>query len=326
MMAGPVPERTMDMPCGRPISGPGVMSFHCTLSQGHRGTPAEDPEPCYAVEIDRSVRAWQAWRGRQDHQGRASRGYDGTRHPGCPGAGVLRVDLATGQVTCTGCDVAGRVVPERAGAESDVPEPGHPGQDPDLAAAFSAAGRPRGAPITETHADAATSFPTWRPEKRPVSAEPDRSSSTPPPYDREAMPAPALAARSEAEVSTPDRPPAPQLRQRPGDQPLPTSRDDHPGTHHEVIEDLLARRELGLGRYGSLLQPHNGRSFLRDAYEESLDQAVYLRGLLDEVEAGREDLVEVAERVLSTSRTSGRFLAEHVVEALLESVALRWSP
>jgi hypothetical protein len=49
-----------------------------------------------------------------------------------------------------------------------------------------------------------------------------------------------------------------------------------------VAEDLEARKQLGLKRYGSLLQPNNGRDNLQDAYEEVLDLAVYLKTEIEE--------------------------------------------
>lgn len=61
--------------------------------------------------------------------------------------------------------------------------------------------------------------------------------------------------------------------------PIP---NDEPSCHDLVIEDMLERKEFGLRKYNSLLQPFNGRSFTRDAYEEVLDLAVYLRGKLEE--------------------------------------------
>jgi hypothetical protein len=48
----------------------------------------------------------------------------------------------------------------------------------------------------------------------------------------------------------------------------------------EIEADLLSRRTLGLQRYGSLLQPGNGRDPMRDAYEEVLDLVAYLRQLI----------------------------------------------
>lgn len=51
---------------------------------------------------------------------------------------------------------------------------------------------------------------------------------------------------------------------------------------HAVIADLMARKRLGIERYGVALQAFNGRDMGRDAYEEALDLAVYLRGELAE--------------------------------------------
>lgn len=68
---------------------------------------------------------------------------------------------------------------------------------------------------------------------------------------------------------------------RDGDQPLPI-KNDHPYTQDLVIRDIEERKALGLKRYGTLLQPHNGRDFLLDAYQEALDLCVYLRGVMFE--------------------------------------------
>lgn len=44
-----------------------------------------------------------------------------------------------------------------------------------------------------------------------------------------------------------------------------------------VMLDMHKRDQDGRAKYGTPLQPHNGRDTLRDAYEEALDLAVYLR-------------------------------------------------
>lgn len=49
-----------------------------------------------------------------------------------------------------------------------------------------------------------------------------------------------------------------------------------------VIADLDARKQFGLEKYGTLLQAFNGRDALMDAYQETLDQVVYLRQCVDE--------------------------------------------
>lgn len=71
------------------------------------------------------------------------------------------------------------------------------------------------------------------------------------------------------------------MRRREGDQPLPVI-NDHPDIQSQVIADIEARRELGIRRYGTALQPHNGRDALRDAYEEALDLAIYLKQVMVE--------------------------------------------
>jgi hypothetical protein len=68
----------------------------------------------------------------------------------------------------------------------------------------------------------------------------------------------------------------PTKPQRDGDQPMPTP-NAHPAVWPIVMQDMQSRHELGIKRYGTPLQPHNGRDALRDAYEEALDLAVYLR-------------------------------------------------
>jgi hypothetical protein len=75
--------------------------------------------------------------------------------------------------------------------------------------------------------------------------------------------------------------PAEFLRQRAGDQPLPTV-NDHPIIQDLVVADIAARLKVGIQRYGTGLQPHNGRDALRDLYEELLDAATYTRQLIYE--------------------------------------------
>jgi hypothetical protein len=60
------------------------------------------------------------------------------------------------------------------------------------------------------------------------------------------------------------------------EQPPPI-RNSRPAVWDLVLVDIAARDELGEKRYGTRLQPHNGRDALRDAYEEALDLVVYLR-------------------------------------------------
>lgn len=73
-------------------------------------------------------------------------------------------------------------------------------------------------------------------------------------------------------------------RLREHDQQLPTA-GDGPVIHELVVADVMNRLAIGVKRYGQPLRAHNGRSFLRDAYEEVLDLAAYLRGAIEEEEA-----------------------------------------
>jgi len=61
------------------------------------------------------------------------------------------------------------------------------------------------------------------------------------------------------------------------EQPNPTFDPTKPAIWDIVIEDMRLRDRVGRVRYGTPLQPNNGRDTLRDAYEEGLDLVVYLR-------------------------------------------------
>ncbi len=50
-----------------------------------------------------------------------------------------------------------------------------------------------------------------------------------------------------------------------------------PAVWELVIGDMRDRDSFGRKKYGTPLQPHNGRDPLRDAYQEALDPVVYLR-------------------------------------------------
>lgn len=62
-------------------------------------------------------------------------------------------------------------------------------------------------------------------------------------------------------------------------QPVPKN-NDNPPTWELVVEDMIKRDMAGRGKYGTPLQPFNGRNSLQDAYEEALDLAVYLKNAI----------------------------------------------
>lgn len=78
----------------------------------------------------------------------------------------------------------------------------------------------------------------------------------------------------------------PGVKVRPGDQPLPVV-NDSPSIQSMVIADLEQRTLVGIERYGTALQPFNGRDCLRDAYEEALDLATYLKQAIVERDNAR---------------------------------------
>ena len=53
-----------------------------------------------------------------------------------------------------------------------------------------------------------------------------------------------------------------------------------------VRADLEERERVGIARYGTPLQPHNGRDALVDLYQELLDACCYVRQLIAERDGG----------------------------------------
>lgn len=89
----------------------------------------------------------------------------------------------------------------------------------------------------------------------------------------------------------------PNLYVREGDQQLPTpngNRSCQERFMDRIGETMPARMELGLARYGTLLQPFNGRDFMRDTFEELLDLSVYLEGVAFEREAMLDLIYDLA--------------------------------
>lgn len=62
-------------------------------------------------------------------------------------------------------------------------------------------------------------------------------------------------------------------------QPVPKNNNSLP-TWEIVVEDMIKRDVMGRSKYGTPLQPFNGRNSLQDAYEEVLDLAVYLKNAI----------------------------------------------
>lgn len=63
------------------------------------------------------------------------------------------------------------------------------------------------------------------------------------------------------------------------------------GIEAQVCHDISQRQRMGIAKYGTTVaaNPLPIRDWLQHAYEECLDQAVYLRRAIAEVDARRDD-------------------------------------
>lgn len=102
----------------------------------------------------------------------------------------------------------------------------------------------------------------------------DPGSALPHPDAAKEVPEPAQAAQE-------------PTKQRPGDQPLPVVNDEV-SIQDRVIADIERRKAIGLERYGTLLQPFNGRDVLQDLYEELMDALMYVKQAMVERDAERQ--------------------------------------
>lgn len=67
------------------------------------------------------------------------------------------------------------------------------------------------------------------------------------------------------------------------------------GTEARVCADIAGRQQLGLQKYGVSVQdnPLTTLQWLQHAYEECLDQAVYLKRTIEAIEAEQQKLIKL---------------------------------
>lgn len=69
------------------------------------------------------------------------------------------------------------------------------------------------------------------------------------------------------------------------------------GIEAQVCEDIARRQQFGLHKYGTTVaqNPLELRQWLKHAYEEALDQAIYLRRAMSEIDAitGHDELADM---------------------------------
>lgn len=73
-----------------------------------------------------------------------------------------------------------------------------------------------------------------------------------------------------------------------------------PGMESNVVQDLEARKKMGLEKYGTVLQAFNGRDAIMDAYQETLDLTAYLKQAIIE-NPGDLSLPTIYSRVLEVA-------------------------
>lgn len=66
----------------------------------------------------------------------------------------------------------------------------------------------------------------------------------------------------------------------------PSSQVAPTGTEARVCDDITRRQNLGIAKYGTTVAPNplDLREWLQRAYEESLDQAIYLKRAIEEID------------------------------------------
>lgn len=84
-----------------------------------------------------------------------------------------------------------------------------------------------------------------------------------------------------------------------------------PDTEAEVVKDILARQELGLKKYGTTVakNPLELRQWLQHSYEEKLDDAVYMKRAIQEldkiIDAGVASAINVDEIMAQVTSSLG---------------------
>ena len=84
-----------------------------------------------------------------------------------------------------------------------------------------------------------------------------------------------------------------------------------PDTEAEVVKDILARQELGIAKYGTTVaqNPLELRQWLQHAYEEKLDDAVYMKRAIQQldkiIDAGVASAINVDQIMQQVTQTLG---------------------
>jgi hypothetical protein len=110
--------------------------------------------------------------------------------------------------------------------------------------------------------------------------------------------------------------PVGRAKTEPEDQPMLVVSEVEPYVHDLVADDVRRRGELGKRRYGTKLQPFNGRRSLQDSYEELVDAACYTLQAKIEVDALLAAWCELDEDDTEAVREAAPDLA-HMLDKLM---------
>lgn len=283
-MRNPTPKRHMGTMCDALVEGRHV-SYHCSLERGHE--ERNWGEPHYAVESEKSVRAWQDWY-REMHE--------------TPEADPARLDRTT-------ADPVAQLTAVHHRDEANNPSCGEmlPPFVPDGSTIFCI--KPTG--HTGAHSDGATTWmsdgdwATQTVEDEAVQEEQVGRRCTGDPLcgaakhyhgcfaDKGNCDAPddhTYYLPGGGEVSATDARRGRPTKTRKGDQRLPN------GTgvcvQDVIIAEMEASKSVGIKRYGQTLRTFNGRKGIVDVAEELRDAFVYMTQIKTEAAATRNTLIE----------------------------------
>lgn len=105
-------------------------------------------------------------------------------------------------------------------------------------------------------------------------------------------------------------------------QPQP---DPQPGSEvvlFHVIDDLKRRAASGYHKYGTFLETNNGRDALLDAYQESLDQCMYLKQMI--MERGKFPMLVAVELAQARTEHAPSTSLHHYHSVLQEELDEFW--
>lgn len=90
----------------------------------------------------------------------------------------------------------------------------------------------------------------------------------------------------------------------------------------DVISDMEERRIVGIERYGTPLQPNNGRRPEVDLYQELLDASVYGKQLIVEMSMMRKRIIKLENalnNLLGHTRAESEYEKLHLESAIEEA-------